>query len=130
MATIIDARSTASRSLKSKYESHLRQKGQDATGTQLGNYRFTNNEATEHHQEQHDTRAFYKAIAESLLPFDEIYLFGPGTAKDELQHFLLGDSHFRNKILRVESSDYTTHNQQVAQVLKHFHGKLHPQDTH
>ena len=123
-ARIIDARTKASRTIHSKYESRLREKGQSAVGTQLGDYRSTNNEATEHHQEQHDTKAYYKAIGEAILPYDEIYLFGPTSAKEEFQNFLLEDPHFREKIIRVEGADYITLNQQNAQVRDHFKSKL------
>ena len=77
-----------------------------------------------HHQEHDDTKAYYKTIAEVILPYDEIYLFGPTTAKDEFQNFLLQDSHFKTKIIRVESTDYVTENQQNAQVQRHFKSKL------
>jgi hypothetical protein len=123
-ARIMDARSKASLTIHSKYESRLRAKGQSAVGTQLGNYRSTNNEANEHHQEQHDTIAYYKSIGEAILPYDEIYLFGPTTAKEEFQNFLLNDPHFREKIIRVEGADYISLNQQDAQVHRHFKSKL------
>lgn len=123
-ARIIDARTHADRLIHSKYESRLREKGQSAIGTQLGNYRSSNNEATEHHQEQHDTKTYYKAIAQAILPYDEIFLFGPTSAKEEFQNFLLRDAHFRTKIIRVEASDYLSVNQQDALVREHFMAKL------
>lgn len=123
-ARIIDARTHAQRLIRSKYDNRVREKGQSATGVQLGNYRSSNNEATEHHQEQHDTRAYFKDIAKILLPFDELFLFGPTTAKEEFQNFLLKDPHFQSKIIRVESTDYMTLKQQNAEVLHHFKSKL------
>ena len=123
-ARLIDARTNSDRLFHSQYESRLREKGQSATGTQLGNFRSTNNEANEHHQEQHDTLAYYKSIAAAILPYDEIFLFGPTTAKDEFQNFLIQDSHFRDKIIRVESTDYITSNQQTALIKNHFKSKL------
>ena len=123
-ANIMDARSHESKKFVTKFETHLRVKGQTPVGTQLGHYRSTNNEATEHHQEQSDTRAYFKAIADFILPFDEIYLFGPTTAKDEFQNFLLRDQHFRNKIIRVEGADYITPPQQKAMVREHFKSRL------
>jgi hypothetical protein len=124
-ARIIDARSTGSKKIQSRFESRIRETGQTPDGVQLGNYRSSNNEASEHHQEQHDTMAYFKNIAKAILPYDEIFLFGPTTAKDELQHFLLRDNHFHDKIIRVEASDYLTDNQQVARVRLHFKSKLH-----
>lgn len=124
IARIIDARTSGTRLVQSKYVSRLREKGQSAVGTQLGNYRSTNNEANEHHQEQHDTKAYYKDIAQAILPYDEILLFGPTSAKDEFQNYLLEDPHFRTKIIRVESTDYFTLNQQYALVREHFKSKL------
>lgn len=123
-ARIIDARTNESKTIHTFYETRLRESGQSATGTMLGNYRSSNNEATRHHQEQHDTKAYFKDIADAILPYDEIYLFGPTTAKEEFQNFLLNDTHFKNKIIRVESTDYTTSNQQEAQVKHHFRSKL------
>lgn len=123
-ARIMDGRTKADKHIYSKYESRLRVSGGSATGTQLGNYRSSNNEATEHHQEQHDTQAFYKSIATAILPYDEIYLFGPTNAKDEFQNYLLRDQHFRSKIIRLESTDYITSNQQEAQVREHFRSRI------
>lgn len=123
-ANIIDARSHGNHKVVTRYESRLRVKGQKPTGTQLGNYRSTNNEASEHHQEQADTRAYYKEIAEFILPFDEIYLFGPTTAKEEFQNFLLHDPHFKTKLIRVEGADYITPPQQNAMVREHFKSRM------
>lgn len=119
-ARIIDARSLAEKSIGNRFENRVRDKGQSPTGNQLGNHRHTNNEATEHHQERHDTIAYFKEIAKSIVQFNEIYLFGPTLAKEEFQNFLLSDNHFRDKIIRVESTDYLTPRQQIAQVKRYF----------
>ena len=54
------------------------------------------------------------------MPYDEIFIFGPGTAKNEFQNYLLKENHFSGKRIIVEDSDYMTSNQQEKHVQKYF----------
>nr|WP_198999473.1 hypothetical protein [Flavobacterium sp. ASV13] len=51
-------------------------------------------ESEMHHKEQDKQRAYFKKIATLAIGYNEIVLFGPTTAKNELLHFLQRDSKF------------------------------------
>lgn len=94
-------------------------KGEESTGTKLSNTRATNNEHHVHNIKQEVLHDYYKVLADRLKSYDDLYLFGPTSAKDELHNLLKADKHFADKTIHVEPSDKLTENQMVAQV-KHF----------
>ena len=77
-------------------------------------------EHTIHNAEQHLRLKHFRAIATQIGAFDEILLFGPGTAQEELRNQLSDDVHFRGKRLAVESAGHITQNQMVAKVREYF----------
>lgn len=79
-----------------------------------------NSEHVMHNKEQHQQSAFYKKIGESIINYDEVILFGPTDAKQELYNLLKADHHFDNIKIEVKSSDKMTENQQHAFVRDHF----------
>ena len=94
--------------------------GEEADGTRLGNFRTTNDESHKHYREQNELHVYYKKVAEALQPFDDILIFGPTTAKQELQNYLLADKNFANKKITVEPADYITDNQ-IAERVRNFY---------
>ena len=64
--------------------------------------------------------AFYKNIADEILKYDNILLFGPTNAKVELHNYLDKDLHFKDKKIMVESSDKLTENEKDAFMKVHF----------
>ena len=76
-----------------------------------------------HNEENHDAIAFHKALAELILPYQQVLLFGPTTAKNELFNALKKDHHFDQKKIEVLSADKMTENQMHAFVKKYFSGK-------
>ena len=64
---------------------------------------------------------YYKKITEALKHSNEIVLFGPTKAKNELMNLLTADHHFANKKIEVKQTDKMTENQQKAFVKEHFH---------
>lgn len=93
--------------------------GEAGNGTKLGPTLATNNEYTEHNIKREVMNEYYKILADRLKDYDDIYLFGPTSAKDELYNILKADKHFAGKTIRVEPSDKLTENQMIAKV-KHF----------
>ncbi len=77
-------------------------------------------ESIMHHKEQQMHEAFYKEIAQAILHYDHVLLFGPTDAKLELHNYLYKDLHFKNVIIDIESADMMTHNEKDAFVKKHF----------
>jgi stalled ribosome rescue protein Dom34 len=74
-----------------------------------------------HHKEQHQQSSYYKKITEVLKDYNEIVLFGPTTAKNELLNLLKADHHFENKKIEVRQTDKMTENQQHEFVRNYFH---------
>jgi hypothetical protein len=101
-------------------ESELRYKGESANGTLLGNNRATNNENHVHNREREIMHEYYRVLIDRLKNYDDIYLFGPTSAKDELYNKLSSDKHFADKTINVASADQLTENQMVANVKKFF----------
>lgn len=108
--------------IHSSLESRPRIPGEGADGNKVGKYHSSNNEYNKHQQEQGQTHAYYKHIAEALLPYTDIYIFGPTTAKGELENCLQGElkKKFENKTLRVQSADYMSAKQMVEHVIDFF----------
>lgn len=63
---------------------------------------------------------FYKEIAEEIVKYDHVLLFGPTNAKLELNNYLSKDLHFKDIQIDVESADNMTDNEKDAFVKKHF----------
>jgi hypothetical protein len=94
--------------------------GEGANGTRLGNNRSTNNEYHKHEKEKNVAHAFYKKLANALHVYDEIFLFGPTTARSEFRNYILKENLLPGKKVASRASDYLTNNQMVAQVKKYF----------
>ena len=77
-------------------------------------------ERTMHNKEQHQQLKFFKTLAEHIIKYDDVLLFGPTDAKTELFHFLRADRRFEKKEIDVLPTDKMTENQQHAFVKAHF----------
>ncbi len=73
-----------------------------------------------HNKEQQMHDAYYKKIADEILNYDHVLLFGPTNAKTELYNFLDKDLHFKDKKIDIESADKMTDNEKNAFVKSHF----------
>jgi stalled ribosome rescue protein Dom34 len=73
-----------------------------------------------HNKRQQMHKAYYKNIADAILKFDNVLLFGPTNAKTELHNYLNTNLHFKDIKIEVKSADKMTDNQQDAFVKKHF----------
>ena len=73
-----------------------------------------------HNKEQQLHEAYYKEIADEILKYDHVLLFGPTKAKTELHNYLNKDLHFKDIIIDVESADKMTDNEKSALVKNHF----------
>jgi stalled ribosome rescue protein Dom34 len=71
-------------------------------------------------KEQQMQGAFYKKIADELLNYDHVLLFGPTDAKKEFHNFLKKDLHFKDIKIDVESVDNMSDNEKKAYVENHF----------
>jgi len=80
-------------------------------------------ESLMHHKEQHQQSGYYKKIGNAIKDCNEVLLFGPTTAKDELLNLLKADRHFLNIKIEVKHADKMTEKQQHAFVEKYFHAQ-------
>jgi hypothetical protein len=106
--------------INSGKESLNRIKGESGNGIKMGNFRSTNNEHQVQMRENEILSDYYKDIAKRLQNFDEIFIFGASTAKDELTNLLRKNKHFDDKLIHTESSDHITKNQMIARVRSFF----------
>jgi stalled ribosome rescue protein Dom34 len=64
--------------------------------------------------------AFYKKLSNVIKNFEEVVLFGPTSAKNELFNLLKGNHLFEKIKIDVKSADKMTENQQHAFVEEYF----------
>ena len=83
------------------------------------------NENLMHNKEQHQQTDYYKQIKDVLKNYDEVILFGPSTAKNELANLLKEDHVFEKMKVEVKDADKMTENQQHAFVRDHFSKSQH-----
>ncbi|SDD55655.1 hypothetical protein SAMN05421636_10124 [Pricia antarctica] len=77
-------------------------------------------ESLMHNKRQQMHEAYYKEIADVILKYDNVLLFGPTNAKTELHNYLNKDLHFKDINIGVESADKMTDNEKDAFVENHF----------
>ncbi|MEO8148899.1 MAG: hypothetical protein ABI723_14735 [Bacteroidia bacterium] len=108
------------KSIHSTVESRVRIAGESGDGTRLGNNRSSNNESQKHHREQNQVHAYYKQLAQEVMPYDDILIFGPTTAPQEFHNYLNSEKDCTGKRIKVEHTDYITDNQLTEQVHNFF----------
>jgi stalled ribosome rescue protein Dom34 len=77
-------------------------------------------ESLMHNKRQQLHEAYYKKIADKILKYDHVLLFGPTNAKTELHNYLNKDLHFKDIKIDIESADNMSNNEQSAFVRGHF----------
>lgn len=73
-----------------------------------------------HNKEQQMHEEFYKEIADEILRYDHVLLFGPTNAKTALHNYLKKDLHFKDIKIDIESADKMTDNEKHAFVKNYF----------
>lgn len=73
-----------------------------------------------HHKKEHEQLAYYKEIAEAIKNYEEVLLFGPTEAKNELLNILKADHHFDKINIETRNTDKMTQNQQHAFFKDYF----------
>jgi stalled ribosome rescue protein Dom34 len=77
-----------------------------------------------HNKEQQQQHDFYKKIAEEILSYSNVLLFGPTQAKNELQNLIKADHRFDHIRITVESAGKLSESQQQAFVNDFFSKQL------
>ena len=71
-------------------------------------------------KKQHHQSSFFKKLGEAIRNHQEVLLFGPTDAKNELVNILKADHLFDNVTFAIKQSDKMTDNQMNAFVKEHF----------
>lgn len=75
---------------------------------------------------KHQETAYFSRVMETLREADEIYIFGPGEAKDGLVKAIRNNRRFTSYLRGVETADKMTIKQKVAWVKNFFAAKITP----
>ena len=109
IANLIDLKSKKpSRSIVSKFTFDTKEEA------------LNKSESLMHNKRQQMNEVFYKEIADTILKYETVLLFGPTNAKTELYNYLNADVHFKDIKIDIESTDKMTENQQNTFVKKYF----------
>lgn len=73
-------------------------------------------EQAHHHAAKSALEKYYQAVTKLLADYDEILLFGPGQAQEELYNQLIQDKHYSGKKLHIDTAQHLTDPQLVARV--------------
>jgi stalled ribosome rescue protein Dom34 len=78
-----------------------------------------------HNKEQQKQGAFYKKLEAVIRNYDEVLLFGPTTAKNELANLLKDNHQFEHVKVIVEQGSKMTTNQEHTFVKDYFTKAVH-----
>jgi len=73
-----------------------------------------------HNKEQHQQSGYYKKIGQAIREYQEVVLFGPTNAKNQLFNLLKGDHLFENIHIEVKDTDKMTETQMHDFVRGYF----------
>jgi type IV secretory pathway VirD2 relaxase len=102
--------------MESNHDLHPRIDGEDAT--------ISTGEYKKHNVEKNQLHEYYQELKKVLGKYDEILLFGPTTAKDELFNLLFEDKSFNGKRITTEHSDKMTEHQMIAYAKEYFENTI------
>lgn len=112
---------------------HLIEFPKNTMGNQVIESKFTYDEKKEtlarsenvmHNKEQHQQAEYYKALGEVIKNYNEVVLFGPTDARNELFNTLKTNHHFENIKIEVHSSDKMDEAQQHDFVTNYFSNSI------
>jgi len=83
-------------------------------------FNFYKGEKLMHKKEQHLQLSYYRKLGEIIKKYQEVVLFGPTDAKNELFNLLKSDHLFENIVIEVEQSDQMTEYQRQDFVKEYF----------
>ena len=73
-----------------------------------------------HNKEQHEQNDYYKELSMIIRDFDDVVIFGPTNAKDELFNLLQTNHRFSSIKIVVKNADKMTENQMHAFVKEYY----------
>ncbi len=106
--------------IESPLERKPRIEGEGNDTTRFGANYYSNNEDRKHNKMQNELASFFSELEGKLKDFDEILLFGPTNAKEQLFNRLSENKSYVSKTFSVESVGKLTENQTLAYVRDFF----------
>lgn len=101
--------------IPSDVESHIKSLGGSRTASPYGPQDVATEKKLERKRRQH-LHKFYQKIISTLKDAQQIFIFGPGVAKTELEKECAKNKELIGRILDIQSSDKMTEGQMVAKV--------------
>lgn len=83
-------------------------------------FNFYKGEKLIHKKEQHRQLSYYRKIAEVIKKYQDVVLFGPTDAKNELINLLKTDHLFEGIKIEVKNSDKMTEDQMHTFIREYF----------
>lgn len=115
-----DGKENGIRKITSNIESSHAKGGAPGGGRQGGTFAGGSEKGHNQRRQQQEVQ-YFDEIMEAIQHADEVYIFGPGEAKDGLLHDIKEHrKQFHSHLRAVETADYLTENQMVAQVKQYF----------
>ncbi|UCE07363.1 MAG: hypothetical protein JSW07_04855 [bacterium] len=108
--------------IESEVESHIKTLGGSRTATPYGPQDVATERKLERKRKQH-LHQYYQKIIDTIKDAHQIFIFGPGAAKSELEKEMKKFKELTKKITGVAPADKMTEGQIVAKVKKFFEEK-------
>jgi len=108
--------------IESPYKRIKRDDGESSDSTKFGaNPQYSSdNENRKNNIALNELSEYFKMLEAKLSEYDEILLFGPSTAKDQLMNRISSKKAFEKKTIYVKNSDKKTNKQLLAFVRDFF----------
>ena len=106
--------------VRSPYSRRVRIPGQKSDTSVYEHLFASNNESRKHNRKMHELGIYYNILADKLTLFEDILLFGPTEAKDELHNILKKDKRFLHKTIQVKSAPQMTEAEMISYTKKFF----------
>jgi len=110
---------TTIKKIESEVESHIKTLGGSRTASPYGPQDVATEKKLERKRKQH-LHQYYKKIIAAVKDADRLFIFGPGTAKAELQKEMKKSKELSAKIAGVEPADKMTEGQICAKAKRFF----------
>ncbi|MFD2034809.1 hypothetical protein ACFSKL_08415 [Belliella marina] len=113
-----DGEATFIESLISPHERIKREDGEESDTARFSPNPsvLSNNEYRKNNIAQNELNEYYKMLEDKIGKFEDVLLFGPGTAKDQFKNRIAENKAFKKKWISVQNADKMTDNQLLAFV--------------
>lgn len=124
-----DGKAFLMETVESPYDPRVRFEGEASNvtrfrqGGSVSGTATSNNEDRKHNRAQMEISAFYNDLETRLKDFDEILLFGPSIAKNQLQNQIASNKAFADKTLALANAENHLRESALLQFVSEFFGE-------